>query len=258
MPFPVAAAIAGGASLLGGWFAGDSQKKANREQMAFAEKMYQRQLNDNRDDWARQNEYNDPSAQMQRLRAAGLNENLIYGNGTAVTTADQSRGASAPNYNPSPVNYMAGIPNAIASYQDYAMKEAQTNNLKAQNTVLQNDAFLKSLEAAGKILDNSQKKDLAPFVKQKLMADIFMTESSWRMSEKKYTDEFERFPAELERIKAVTASINRDTRLKDLDIQLKERGINPSDPVYMRVFGRILSGEISVTDVLKNVRKFLN
>jgi hypothetical protein len=35
--------------------------------------------------WNKQNEYNAPQAQMERLKAANLNPNLIYGNGSAST-----------------------------------------------------------------------------------------------------------------------------------------------------------------------------
>ena len=59
--------------------------------------MYKRQRADNRQDattayqrsidmWNMNNAYNDPSAQMERLKQAGLNPNLVYGGG-ATTTA---------------------------------------------------------------------------------------------------------------------------------------------------------------------------
>lgn len=38
-------------------------------------------------DWNRQNEYNSPAAQMLRLSAAGLNPNLMYGQGTTGNAA---------------------------------------------------------------------------------------------------------------------------------------------------------------------------
>lgn len=39
--------------------------------------------------WNRQNDYNTPSAQMQRLKLAGLNPNLIYQNGGSMTGAGE-------------------------------------------------------------------------------------------------------------------------------------------------------------------------
>lgn len=44
--------------------------------------------------WNLQNEYNSPSAQVQRLRDAGLNPALVYGNGNALTPASSMSAAS--------------------------------------------------------------------------------------------------------------------------------------------------------------------
>lgn len=49
--------------------------------------------------WNLQNQYNDPSAQMQRLRNAGLNPNLVYGGGNvAGLTTSNAPQISAPEY----------------------------------------------------------------------------------------------------------------------------------------------------------------
>lgn len=50
--------------------------KANKE---LADYQYQKNL----ESWKLQNEYNTPAAQMQRFKDAGLNPNLIYGQGNA-------------------------------------------------------------------------------------------------------------------------------------------------------------------------------
>lgn len=49
--------------------------------------------------WNMQNEYNAPSAQVQRLKDAGLNPNLMYGNGTAATgNSSQMPQYAAPTF----------------------------------------------------------------------------------------------------------------------------------------------------------------
>jgi hypothetical protein len=50
----------------------------------------------NRETWERQNKYNHPLEQMARLKAAGLNPNMIYGNspGSAVGNAGSQQAAS--------------------------------------------------------------------------------------------------------------------------------------------------------------------
>lgn len=53
------------------------QRETNQANRELAEYNWQQQI----DMWNRQNEYNAPTAQMSRLREAGLNPHLVYGNG---------------------------------------------------------------------------------------------------------------------------------------------------------------------------------
>lgn len=85
--------------------------------------------------WERQNAYNTPEAQMERFKAAGLNPNLIYGQGSAGNaTVIPKYQAPQQEYNYKPFE----IPNMINMYQDVAMKQAQINN--AKQLVRQNQA----------------------------------------------------------------------------------------------------------------------
>ena len=68
-----------------------SQGISNRANYKRSIKMYQMQRNDAIADWNMQNEYNSPEAQMRRLRDAGLNPNLVYGNGADATSASMPR-----------------------------------------------------------------------------------------------------------------------------------------------------------------------
>lgn len=66
-------------SFIGGAFglAGSALNYGYQKQLAEQQNQY------NLDMWKMQNEYNSPSAQMQRFKSAGLNPNLIYGQGSA-------------------------------------------------------------------------------------------------------------------------------------------------------------------------------
>ena len=64
-----------------------AQKDAQKELMDHQFELNQRQ-------WAAENEYNSPGAQMQRLKSAGLNPNLVYGSG-AVTGNTTTQGPRA-------------------------------------------------------------------------------------------------------------------------------------------------------------------
>lgn len=110
------------------------------------------------EDWNRQNAYNHPSAQMSRLREAGLNPNMIYGTGTQAATGQATRGANVGNFQPPPLPLGEGIAQAgqqgLGAYYDVQVKEAQLDNLRTQNTLIANQAILafnKSLESLSNI-----------------------------------------------------------------------------------------------------------
>ena len=80
-------------SVSGGLFSANQARK-NRK---FQERMYNQQVQDTLDFWNKQNEYNLPSAQRQRLEDAGLNPLLMYGEGgVSGNLAQQPQLPSAP------------------------------------------------------------------------------------------------------------------------------------------------------------------
>lgn len=114
---------------------------ANRK---MAEYQYSKDL----EMWNRANEYNSPSSQMQRYSSAGLNPNLIYGTGSAsagntATTLPKYQAPTAEyNYKPS-----VNLGSAISMFQDFAIKQAQVDNLREQNRILTSTADMKYLDS---------------------------------------------------------------------------------------------------------------
>lgn len=143
--------VAGVGSLLGGFGSSAMNNKAvqdtNKANMEIAkyqaqwqqqenEKAYQRSLKM----WNLQNEYNSPTQQMARIRAAGLNPNLVYGNGVAGNSA-----GSTPQYEPAKFNaptmqayrgWNLGISDATSQYLAYRTAKAQVDNMEAQNSLI--------------------------------------------------------------------------------------------------------------------------
>lgn len=111
----------------------------------------------NLDMWNRANAYNDPSQQMARLKAAGLNPNLVYGSGAAAgNMASQLPKYQAPGvqYNAPSGMQLSGFNNAaslLSQYQDFRLKSAQLDNLKAQRDQITQETFNKSI--MGRLLD---------------------------------------------------------------------------------------------------------
>lgn len=75
MAFPWAAAIQAGSGIGGTILAQRANKKAWQRQVKTEQAIWER-------DTAYNEQYNSPQAQMERLKAAGLNPNLMYGQGT--------------------------------------------------------------------------------------------------------------------------------------------------------------------------------
>lgn len=101
----------------------DKTIQANKEQAAYA---YSKEL----EMWNLMNQYNSPEAQMARYKAAGLNPNMIYGQGTP------GNAQTLPRYNAPTLQYnykpAVDLPRVLGLYQDFQMRQAQINNVKAQ------------------------------------------------------------------------------------------------------------------------------
>ena len=76
-----------------------AQQEENRKNREYNLKLAQMQNQWNLEQWQRENEYNSPSAQMARMRAAGLNPDMMYGGGVsgnlAASSPDMTAGSPA-------------------------------------------------------------------------------------------------------------------------------------------------------------------
>ena len=117
--------------VIGGLFSSSGQKSANKTNIQLARE----QRDWNEEMWNKQNAYNTPQAQIERMRAAGLNPALMYSQGN-VGNASQ-----VPSYSPAHVqNELAGIGQGISSagghFMDYMMKNEQLKQMMAQTQLM--------------------------------------------------------------------------------------------------------------------------
>lgn len=136
----VGAAIGAAASIISGILANKSQRNQQTD-------LYNKSRADNLADANSQNIYNSPQSQMQRLREAGLNPHLVYGNGNAVQSAAAPKEATY-GQPIAPPDYVGNIGNVLGQYMDWRMNETQIDNMKAQKTVYDQDALLKASQTA--------------------------------------------------------------------------------------------------------------
>lgn len=268
-PVSTTALIGAGISALSAGGTAAATGAQNRKSRAFSREMYDKQKADNIAFWNMQNEYNSPQMQMQRLKNAGLNPNMLYDKTGAVIPAGnintpdvQSGQFRTPDFG----SIGTGL---VQGYFDTRIKQAQYDNLKAMNTVHQQEAVLKAAQAAGEVSRTEgqgysnlfAKKNLnnalerADLETQKIGADLRFTldenqrraiSNSQSIAEsvqrvKNMATENINNQAILKRINQEYYNLVKDGTLKQLDIELKRTGVQPTDELWQRAVGRIVS-----------------
>lgn len=189
-----AAAIQGGSGIIGTSLSALYNRRA-----------YEREHADKIQDWYRENQYNSPAAQMSRLKAAGLNPNLVYASGNAVNPAGS---IESSQYHPLQ-NDIASSGSAVANtlidsyYRERELENEESNimSLVAYRAFL-ND-FTES-KTKGQNLSNEKTETEREYWSENAYFD-FMTR---RQAFKNARQEYEKMKAET----ALTWSNNAYTR----------------------------------------------
>lgn len=124
-----AAALAGGANIAGSLINYFGGKENQASSQAFNEKM-----------WRMNNEYNSPVNQMARFKEAGLNPNLIYGQGNAGNSSHAVSTNPAPSPNIDLGNAVSNYYNFKQIAQNIKNQEATEELIRAQTKVLLRDS----------------------------------------------------------------------------------------------------------------------
>lgn len=114
------------------------------------ERMQHEQNKWNLEQWNRNNAYNSPAAQMQRFKAAGLNPDLMYQQGTPGLSSSPAQGS-----NP--------IPKQPFQMQLDPLMLAQLKNIEADTNLKKSDANQKDALTEGINYDNITKKAAAAY-----------------------------------------------------------------------------------------------
>lgn len=232
----------------------------NKRTLRWNEKMYERQKADSLEAWNRQNEYNSPTAQMARLREAGLNPNLVYGKGADNTAMAINRPQAMP-WNPKPPD-VSGLANSLFAGADLAMKQAQTDLVRKQMTVLDQDMMLKSAQTAQTLQNTAktqqqyeQAQSLFPYDLQGKQLDMQakaqgisireqenaraaalntsnLKEALIRMGNLELQGVTSRM--EQERLRKTIEAIEKDNTIRDYEIDLNRKGVQKTDTFFWR------------------------
>jgi hypothetical protein len=229
--------------------------------------------------WNKNNAYNTPAMQMARFKEAGLNPHLIYGQGNSGNSG------APPTLPPQRPEGQYNFADAIQTYVANRKQQTEIDNLKKAQDVMDADIIQKGAQSAN-LLSSSAKTDqdryqaseLFDTVKaqaqanlnntgiqgRKLEADIQNTLQNTKLTAKQQevlTQNILESRARILNLKADNNLKGQEYELKRIEIGLRRAGINPNDPAWARLFGRILD-ETGVTENIikgaKSVKEFKN
>lgn len=268
--------IAAGSSLLGQGISAASQGSVNKKTRKWNEKMHALQRSESLSDFALQNSYNHPSSQMARLREAGLNPNLVYGEGAVANNAGGVRPAPVESWSPRAptVDLGAAVGQGIGAYNDLQVKNAQVDNMRVQNDILQQEVNLKKAQIIATMLgtgktsveikrmefDLGLSQDLRDTTIEGKKLDVQRTaaetyvllnrdEREAASNSSNLREAVERIlslrkgraksDAEINEINARIKNLDSDQELKQLSIDLQKQGISPNAPTFIRLAAKL-------------------
>ena len=244
--------IGGVSSLFGSGMSYKGQREANKTNIRLAREGRQHDV----DMWNRQNAYNTPEMQMQRLKEAGLNPNLMYGSGT-TGNADAPRPAHVATTSNELASFNANSAiQMLGAYQDWQVKKAQIRNIEE--------------ETAGKNIQNQLQAHYLPY------GEGIAQDSAWRtqglgeltryqartlqqLYEERQQSLADRMALHSSRLSESKERINllqRSIRQKDLQIQLDEQlkpyGMSTADELWQRKLVPLMEDLLSPQKWIKN------
>lgn len=212
-------------SALGNLWSNNKQQDLSRENMAQQWQMMLANQNFNRYEamnarsWqekmvSQYRQYNDPSEQMKRLEAAGLNPALMYGSLQDMNTSPSGSPQASSSGSYSPVSM------PLSNYSDTAMQMAQIDVLKSQAEKNRADAGLSSSssDTTDQLRDGLVKTQEAEWlvkVKEAGWTDQQIQESAKRIDV--FDEQMKALRASVDETRARIENLEEDTISKSID-----------------------------------------
>lgn len=255
---------------------GINQARKNR---AFQERMYNKQVEDNIKFWNMTNEYNLPSAQLQRLRDANLSPLLLYGEGglsgnLASGTPDS---ATAPHGDKAQANIGAEF-----NLANVELLKAQIDNLRADEMKKINEGLKANAETTKTHYDVDFLKDTWEYRRDQIIADNNLKSALAQTEVSKRNEIQTNIDHALKEIELFDTEISNRNKMTDQQIKESDQRIENSiketaaavdkmnaearkaeaDAFYARAMGAIVSSPEYKRDAIKlkaeELRKAIN
>lgn len=244
MPFPWLQALSGVTSIAMNFIQNKANErlvdKQNAGQMKLAEYGYNKDL----EMWNRQNEYNSPIEQMQRLKSAGLNPALVYGNGAVGNSAGTIPHYNTPTLNRNQVRYdPINILGLINSYQDLKYKTEVTNQVKENTKLAIQNQAIKEKEIVGKDIDNTIKNTISMSKALDYKKAKNLEQYSYDLAKANLEHKYNELQKQIYDIQAAPYKVESSRLERDLlesNVNMRKIGVTDSDNVFLRLLMRNL------------------
>ena len=183
-----------------------AQKEENQKNREYNLMLAQTQNRWNLEQWQRENDYNSPTAQMARFRAAGLNPNLIYGQtNSAASSPTLTSGAASSPADMSAIGNKRNFGQAMQEMLNVEMQKAQIEAIKAGTEKTKADTDNTRETTKGLTIDNMYRAAQHEQTLEIGGMQIKLGKSTLRMNEQ----QMENLKADLENIVANTESVKQ-------------------------------------------------
>lgn len=213
--------IGAGIGALGGLAGNAMNRAAIREQNKANKELAKYQFDLNMQAWNKQNEYNSPYQQVARLKSAGLNPQLAYGNGTQAGNA-----SSVPQYQAPNIESYQGNAADLSRALSGAMTYMQLQNMQAQNNLLAKQAekeeahtWLLDEQAMEKLYENKYNLEWSNNAKALAQMDYSIRHNQTVLSDWNITKIKQEYSNLVESGKA----INLDNQIRAIDLLYKDK-----------------------------------
>lgn len=260
-------ALSSGLGFLSNLWANKQNKELAQYSAQQNQLLQDRAFAQNKQMWSEQNAYNSPTAQMARLKSAGLNPNLVYGNGSVGNSsgsAPKMEAASYPTPKMEPYNgWNLGLADSIAL--SMRNKELQSN-LQTQDVnrqLLKQKAISEGLRQAGQTIANSRSgislkfaEELQKTALEKAKTNIENMRYSGALTQNKANGESIKneilqatkdlkvrlTQLQFEKLKMSIQKLSQDMDINAYQLRLRKSGVTDHDNILIRVGMRAASG----------------
>ena len=215
---------------------------------AQARKMADYEFSNNLKMWNLQNAYNSPAQQMQRLKDAGLNPNLVYGNGSVGNTAGNLPQYNAPTLDYSATDVIQSAGSTLSQFVNLQKVAMEKEVLAAQAESIRQRTALDTLREVGLREGATKSQAVIDFLndpewgnerKQEYQQSV---NADWLRKIEGYFRDVELARLSRRDVKARDVDIDikkADLIFKQLENDLRKSGITSSDHPIFRILIRL-------------------